>query len=294
MILTAALAIAGNHPVHRSQACKFLRMVNQLSRPGDGQRYPIEMILRSIALAFLCVLIGCSRDDRSTTDLAMNTPTNVLKICGESFAIEECTLWGYLGKRDGRWYCRWCIDADAETRIFVVTDYGDTYTNELQPSVSANSIPVEVDDWPQLDGQTVQTSGEHEDVDFYSGSDHRATYTIRTMASYEMCSNNRIEIRQLKDAQFHIRWTADAYIHGIECDGFSLDAVATLTGVSLHSEVSDASEVDDDAIRKIFDSVFSNGSFTQIPAKIRRIDEDDVHIIDFEAKFTPALTDDGG
>src|SRR6056297_1716657 len=102
------------------------------------------MLLRSIAPAVLCALVGCSRDNRPPTEVAMNAPTNTLKICGESFAVEECTLWGYLGHRDGRWYCRWCIDADAETRTFVVNDDGDTYTNELQPSVSANSIPIEV------------------------------------------------------------------------------------------------------------------------------------------------------
>ncbi len=226
----------------------------------------------------------------------MDTPTNTLVMCGESFAIEECRIWGYLGERDGRSYCRWCIDADAdaESRTFLINDDGDTYTNELQPSVSANSIPIEVADWPELDGQIVQTSGEHEEVDFYDNADHRAIYTIRTMASYEMCSNNRIEIRHIDNADFHIRWTADAYIHGIECDGFTLDAVATLTGVSLHSEVADESEVDDVAIREIFDFAFPNGTFTQVPAKIRRIDEDDVHIIDFEAKFTPRLADDDG
>lgn len=240
-------------------------------------------------LALLCAAIGCGHRSDSKSFMQVSTPMNTIELGGESFAIKKCSIWGYLGKRDGGWYCRWCIDAEAQTRTFLVTEDGETYTNELQPSVSANSMSLDVADWPELDGKIVKTTGDHEDVAFFDNSDQRATFTIRTMTSHELCSNNVISLRHLDGNRFHLRWSADAYIHGLEGDKFVLDCTAEFTGVSLQSEVSNESEVNDEAIRKIFDSVFPNGSFSQQPAKIRRIEEDGILMIDFESKFIPDL-----
>ena len=38
-------AIAGNHAMQRSRACKVSQMENQRSRPADRRRYPLNAVL---------------------------------------------------------------------------------------------------------------------------------------------------------------------------------------------------------------------------------------------------------
>lgn len=76
-------------------------------------------------------------------------------------------------------------------------------------------------------------------------------------------------------------------MHGTGGESFSLDAIATLTKVSLSAEIDDESEVDDGAVRQIFESVFPHGDFKQHPAVIDKFEEDGVVYLSFEASFTP-------
>ena len=213
-------------------------------------------------------------------------PIGTLKLGDEKFAVGECILWGYLGLVGDRWYCRWCIEADGESRAFTDKDGGEWYEYEVQPSLSANTIPIAVTAWRELDGQTFKT-GEHGEAKLFENEDHSAFYTLRTMASYELCSNNAVSLKHLSGTQFRIHWTGESFLHGIDGDKFELDAVATLRSVSLSSEVDAESDVDNDEIGRIFATVFPQGDFEQQPAKIERIDEDDLVTISFTAEFIP-------
>lgn len=210
-----------------------------------------------------------------------------LQLGNQTFTVTACTIWGYLGLRDGKWYCRWCIDADAETRTFTATDDGESYGFEAQPSLSANTVPIEVAAWRDLDGTTF-TTGEHGEAKFFDNKDHSAHYTLRTLSSFELCDSNRVELQHQTSTQFRVNWTGESFFHGVSDDcRFTLDAVATLKFVSLSSEVDNESDVDDAKIAGIFAEVFPSGDFEQHPAKVDRLDEDGLVTVDFRAEFTP-------
>lgn len=209
-----------------------------------------------------------------------------LKLGSEAFAVVDCVIWGYLDRIGDKWYCRWCIDADAEAREFTKNEDGELYNYEVQPSLSANTIPIAVTAWRDLDGQSFKT-GEHGEANFFDNGDHSAMYTMRTMSSYELCSNNSIALKHESGKQFHVRWTGQSYLHGVDADRFELDALATLTSVSVSSEVEAESDVSDVEIGRIFASVFPNGDFDQQPAKIDRTEEDGQVTIRFKVEFTP-------
>ena len=227
---------------------------------------------------------------------ATAVPANTLRLGREDFAVEECTIWGYLGFRDEQWYCRWCIDVEAQSRTFPpdedeVDGDDEDYAVEVQPSLSANFLPIQVSRWKDLDGARVE-SGEHGDVSLLDPNDDSASYYLRTITSYERCSHNVITFEHLGGAEFRVHWVGQAYLHGLDGDRFELNARATLTGVSLSSEVENESEVDDEEIRRVFETVFPSGDLEPHPAKIRRIDEDGEVTISFQAKYTPRLVDE--
>jgi hypothetical protein len=108
-----------------------------------------------------------------------------------------------------------------------------------------------------------------------------------TFAVGECAVWGTIKLKYEADKQFRIHWTGESYLHGVEGHGFALDALATLTSVSLSSDVETESDVDDAEIVRIFATVFANGDFDQQPAAIERIDEDGLVKISFKAEFTP-------
>lgn len=239
----------------------------------------------------LMTLLGCSASDsfnQPTGSKATVISPNTLTLGNETFTVDHCVIWGYLGNRGGKWYCRWCIDADAVERTFTEADEDDPYTFEMQPALSGNSLAINVPRWRELDGVVVET-GADEDVEYFDNNQHSAIYTLRSMTSYEKCSNNQIKIQYLDGNKFRVAWTGNAFVHGTGGDRFSLDAVATLTKISLSSEIDDESKVDDDAIRQIFETVFPHGDFKQHPAVIHKSEEDGVLNIRFEANFTPKI-----
>lgn len=241
--------------------------------------------------AMLMTLLGCSTNDPLNLPVGVNTTVtspNTLTLGNEVFTVENCAIWGYLGKRDGKWYCRWCIDADAAERTFIEAeaDDDDPYTFEMQPTLSGNSLPINVPRWRELDGVAFKT-GANEEFEYLDNKGHKAIYTLRSMTSYEECSNNVVKLRYLDGDKFRVVWTGNAFVHGTGGDSFSLDAIATLTKVSLSAEIDDESKVDEDAIRRIFESVFPHGDFTQHPAVIHKFEEEGVLNIRFDADFTP-------
>ena len=220
---------------------------------------------------------------------------NTLRLASEDFAVEACEIRGYLGFRNERWHCRWCIDVEAQSRTLtpdeVDGDDPEDYTIEIQPSLSADSMPIQISRWKDLDGVRVE-SGEHGDVPLLDPSDDSPSYSLRSITSYERCSHNVITFEHLGGTEFRVHWVGQAYLHGLDGARFELNARAKLTGVSLSREVEDASDVDDEEIRRIFQSVFPSGDFEPHPSKIRRIDEDGEVTINFEAKYTPRLVDE--
>lgn len=209
-----------------------------------------------------------------------------IKLGEEKFALKECIIWGYLGQRDGKWYCRWCIDAEGGNRRFTADDDSESYEYEVHPSLSANTVPIEVASWRELDGKAF-TTGEHGEANFFDTDAHSATYTLRTMTSHELCSNNFVKLQHEADKQFRVHWTGESYLHGVDGSRFELDAVASLTSVSVSSEVETVSDVNDGEIGRTFAAVFPKGDFDQQPAKIDRIDEDGLVTLTFKAEFTP-------
>lgn len=216
------------------------------------------------------------------------TSPNTLTLGKEIFTVDNCTIWGYLGNRDGKWYCRWCIDADAAKRTFTEADEDEQYTFEMQPTLSGNSLPINVPRWRELDGVEVRT-GADEDVEYFDNQNHSAIYTLRSMTSYEKCFNNLIKFHYLGGNKFRVFWTGNSFVHGIGGDSFSLDAIATLTKISLSSQIDDESKVDDVAIRQIFETVFPNEDLVQHHAVIRKYVEDGVLNIRFDADFLPKI-----
>jgi hypothetical protein len=108
------------------------------------------------------------------------------------------------------------------------------------------------------------------------------------MASHEFCSNNSFALKYASGKQFRVGWTGESYLHGIAGHQFDLDAVGTLTSVSISGELeSGESRVDDVETRRIFASVFPNGDFHQQPTKIERIEEDGLVLVQFRVEFTP-------
>lgn len=252
--------------------------------------------MKRTALLLVIATSGCTENapnpesksvPATPTESAAVTSVGTLKLGNESFVVEECRISGYLGLRDDKWYCRWCINAKAESRTFTESEDGDSYEFEAQPSLSANTIPVEVTAWRDLDGQAFKT-GKHGAPNFYDNNDPSADYTLRTISSFELCHNNSVNLEYVDGTRFSVIWTGESYFHGVsDSNQFTLNAIATLTSVSLSSEVDDESEVDDTEIARIFSTVFPHDDFQQHPAKIRRIDEDNFVTIDFNAKFTP-------
>ena len=241
--------------------------------------------MRSILLTLnLSLAIGCARNSPTRIDASADvTSPNTIRLGDELFPVESCTIWGYLGKKDDVWYCRWCFDAEAQTRTFR-SDDDEPYDYEVTPRLSANTVPIAVERWHDLDGVSF-TTGEHGDVDFYRG--HDTFYTIQTMSSYETCSHNRVTINHIKGNEFRLRWRGETYVHGVDTDEFELDAIAVFKDVTLSSEVDSESDVDDDEIGRIFREVFRHGDFIQHPAEIRSFTEDGERYIDFTASFTP-------
>ncbi len=273
---------------HEAGIAAFLAMESSHFRLGDGGRSACMKTIQ-IQAVVLITLLGCGTGDPAELPALVGAPLtspNTLTLGNEAFAVDTCEIWGYLGKRDGKWYCRWCIDADAVERTFTDSDEDGPYTFEMQPTLSGNSLPINVSRWRELDGVEFKT-GAHGDVDYYDNKDHSAIYTLRSMTSYEECSNNTVAIRHVDGDQFRVVWTGNAFVHGVGGNTFSLDAIATLTKISLSAEIDDVSEVDDDAIRRIFESVFPHGDFTQHPAVIDKFEEDGVLYMSFDADFTP-------
>ncbi len=109
------------------------------------------------------------------------------------------------------------------------------------------------------------------------------------MTSYEDGSDNVVSFQHVGGARVRVHWSGKAFVHGIGGESFDLDAVATLTKVSLSAQIGDESEVDDDASRQIFETVFPNGDFEQHPAaEVDKFEEDGVVYLSFDANFTPA------
>ncbi|MEO1529477.1 MAG: hypothetical protein AAFX06_28985 [Planctomycetota bacterium] len=213
----------------------------------------------------------------------VNSP-NTIKLGDQAFPVVSCFIWGYIGRKDNAWYCRWGFDAEGESQARRCDDEQGSYDYELKPCLSANTVPISVSRWRDLDGVTFQT-GEHGEVDFYRG--HDAFYTVQTMSPHETCSNNRISISHVRDTKFRLRWSGEAYLHGVEADKFHLDAIAEFSGVTFTSEVESESDVNDDEIGRIFREVFPHDDFVQHPATIRKISEDGLRYMDFTARFTP-------
>ena len=245
-------------------------------------------------LALVTLLIGqlgCSPSDAKTNytnqGVALQS-IGTLTLAYESFQVTECKIWGYLGKRGGDWYCRWCIYVDCAEKTKTVIEDGDSYTSHLKPTMEGNTLPINIKHWHDLDGVQINT-GPDVDFEYLDPNDLRPVYSLY-VHEHNKCSNNVISILGRQGNQFRVRWSGTAYSLGTNYpadEPFALDAAATFTGISLSSEVDNESEIDSKAIAGIFEKVYSLNDFAQQPIDVQRYQEDGQLHISFTAQFTP-------
>lgn len=204
----------------------------------------------------------------------------ILNLGVESFAVKECILWGYLSYRNEVWHCCWCVDVESSSRSFVAE--GESI--RIEPSLSANSIGISVRKWRDLDGLKWSSGSIGQQSTDDSGP---AEFTIRTITSYENCSNNEIELQRVSDLEFRIRWIGNAYLHGIDADSFELDAACRLTTVRLSGEIRSKEEVNEIEAGEIFASVFPTGDFVQQPPEVQRWNDDEGEQQSYSIEFMP-------
>lgn len=249
------------------------------------------MKTKFLFIAGCIALMGCAHDDSDVArpDQAVEPqPRNTLKLANELFAVEECSIWGYLGKRDGNWYCRWCLSVDCEERRYSRSEDGEEYTDVIRPTMAGNTLPIDVPHWHDLDGVEIQ-SGPNVDFDYLGPNDQRPVYSLY-VHEHAKCSNNVISISERNGVNFRVRWSGTAYSLGAnypDDETFDLDAIGKFTGISLVSEVEDEKDIDEGAIASIFSSVFTLSDFTRQAVEIDRFEEDGKTYISFKAKFAP-------
>ena len=210
---------------------------------------------------------------------------NKLVLRDETFKVKECKIWGYVGRKNEAWYIRWCVYVACEEKIRVWIDDGDEYSQILRPSMEANTLPIEVEHWHDLDGITV-SSGPNVDFEYLDPNDSRPIYSIYVY-EHNKCSNNVISFSDRRGSHFRVRWSGTAYTFGPRDDQFELDATAKFTGISMGSEIDDEADVDAGQLLEIFSNAIAIDGFVQGPIRFDRFTEDGVTTVSFEAKFTP-------
>ena len=220
----------------------------------------------------------------------VNPTHDFLRIADQYFAVDRCEIWGYLGRNGEQWYCRWCISAQcAERRVQNTDSDGDSYTETLAPSLDANTLPVVVGHWHELEGVRIE-SGPNVEFEYLNPKDQRPIYSLYVL-SHEKCIDNVIHLSNRRGAKFDVNWTGAAVSTGFNEDSFELKATGAFTHIwfSGEADVESENEIRDDEIAAIFSKVLPHSDFIQHPVRIDRIDEDpDDVVVSFETRFTPS------
>lgn len=252
-----------------------------------------------LTLTAVFCFIGCSGEStedpivQKTTEPEIKLTHNYLRLSGRYFPVKDCEIWGYLGLKDDQWYCRWCIDVEcAEQKLQFKDEFdGSIDTLTLAPTLMANTMPITVDHWHQLEGIKVE-SGPNVEFEYLNPNDQRPIYSLYVISSHEKCTNNVIRLTNRQGTKFDVHWTGTGYSFHRDDDAFELKATAEFTHISFSSEVDREEVINENEIAALFSKVFSKSDFIQHPVKIDRIDEDEdpekVKIL-FRTRFTPKI-----
>ncbi|MEM8735933.1 MAG: hypothetical protein AAGG44_17015, partial [Planctomycetota bacterium] len=240
--------------------------MDRTSFPWLEQRSMPHPIFSMAFFAFACVCLpGCSPRIVAPTGAAVATRNQLLLGNQESFPIQRCVLWVHITEVEGVWRSGWRIEVSAKERQFISTT--DDTPIAVQPVLAAYALPININSWRSLDGMRITPDGSSQ---LGRVRRERQNYSLRTTTSNEVCSANDIRINYLDSNRFHLHWTGNATLHGVEGNSFELDAIASFTGVTISGESETDSGMSREQAARIVQSLFPNDQLEQISFEVDR------------------------